>query len=119
MERRLLGRIPWRIIMRNKSQFFGIIMLTFLAALAYVVFGLLIVAVNTNYESFKKRTRQEDFHFVTAKPLDIAAVEQTYGVELEERTSWDYEFNGPVLRFRDYRQNKQTGYLRGLPAEAR
>ena len=101
MERRLLARIPRRIIMRNRSQFFGIIMLTFLAALAYVVFGLLIVAVNTNYESFKKRTRQEDFHFITAKPLDVSAIGRKYGVELEERTSWDYEFDGTVLRFFD------------------
>lgn len=95
----MLSRIPLRIAWRNKSQFLGIIFLTFLASLAYVLFNLLVVEVNANYDGFVKRTNQEDFHFVTSKPVEIEVVEKKYGLQIEERQSWDYEFDGKTLRF--------------------
>ncbi len=95
----MLKKIPLRIIWRNKSQFFGIILLTFLAALAYVLFNLLVTEVNINYRSFIKRTNQEDFHFITTKPVDIDQVEHQYGIQLEERRSWDYVFDDKTIRF--------------------
>lgn len=95
----MLSKIPLRVIWRNKSQFIGIILLTFLAALAYVLFNLLVVEVNVNYHDFIKRTNQEDFHFITTKPLDLEKVQSDYGIQLEERESWDYEFDNKTIRF--------------------
>ncbi len=95
----MLRRIPLRIIWRNKSQFLGIIFLTFLAALAYVLFSLLVTEVNTNYHSFIKRTNQEDFHFITTRPIKIDEVERLYGIQVEERCSWDYMSGDQTIRF--------------------
>lgn len=95
----MLRKIPLRIIWRNKSQFFGIIFLTFLAAMAYVLFNLLVTEVNTNYHSFIERTNQEDFHFITTKPTNIGEVERKYEVQVEERLSWDYVSGDKTIRF--------------------
>lgn len=95
----MLKKIPFRIIWRNKSQFFGIIILTFLAALAYVLFNLLVTEVNANYNDFIKRTNQEDFHFITTKPIDIDQIENRYRIQVEERLTLDYEFKNKTIRF--------------------
>ena len=95
----MLMKIPFRVILRNKSQFFGIIFLTFLAAMAYILFSLLVVQINTNYRNFVKRANQEDFHLITTKPIDVGEVEKQYGIQMEERFSWDYEFGNKTLRF--------------------
>lgn len=95
----MLVKIPFRVVWRNKSQFIGIIFLTFLAALAYVLFNLMVAEVNVNYYQFIKRTNQEDFNFITSQPVEIKKIESDYGIQLEERLSWDCEFNNKTIRF--------------------
>ncbi len=95
----MLNKIPLRVILRNKSQFIGIILLTFLAALAYVLFNLMVVEVNVNYHDFIKRTNQEDFNFITSKSVDIEKIQKDYGIQLEKRLSWDYVSDNKTIRF--------------------
>lgn len=95
----MLKRIPLRIIWRNKSQFLGIIFLVFLASLAFVAYSTLIKNINANYEKFVSKGNQEDFHFVTVKPIDEEEIARKYGLEVEEKFSWNYDFDGKTIRF--------------------
>jgi putative ABC transport system permease protein len=94
----MLQRIPWRIIKRNKSQFLGIILLVFLASFTYSLFSVLITNVDLNYQRFVEESNQETFHFVTLSPVSTEEISQKYGIALEERYSWDYDFGDKTLR---------------------
>lgn len=94
----MLQRIPLRIINRNRSQFLGIILLVFLASFAYSLFSILIANVDLNYKRFVNSSNQETFHFITLKPVDVLSVSSQFGIELEERYSWDYDFGDRTLR---------------------
>jgi putative ABC transport system permease protein len=94
----MLQKIPWRIIKRNKSQFLGIILLVFLASFAYSLFSILITNVDLNYQHFVKESNQETFHFITLSPVSTEEISQKYGIALEERYSWDYDFGDKTLR---------------------
>ncbi len=95
----MLKKIPFRIIWRNKSHFFGIIALVLLASFAYTTFSFLIVNVKQNYENFAERGNQEDFNFLTARPIEISEVEKKYGLQVEEKLLWDYSFDNKTIRF--------------------
>ena len=107
----MLNKIPIRVVWRNKSQFIGIILLTFLAALAFVLFNLMISEVNLNYSEFIKRTNQEYFNFITSKPIDVKKIQSEYGIQLEERLSWDYEFNNKTIRFFEISSKVNKPYI--------
>jgi putative ABC transport system permease protein len=83
---------------RNILHFLGIVLLLFLAVFAYVSFTDLIDSISGNYNRFKEEGNQEDFNFVTVKPIDIGYFEDKYGIKLEERFVFDYENNGKTLR---------------------
>lgn len=94
----MLNRIPLRIILRNKSQFLGIILLVFFASFTYALFSIMFTNIDSNYNEFAKNYKQEAFHFITLKPIDISEVSKRYNVEIEERLSLEYEFEGKTLR---------------------
>lgn len=94
----MLFKIPLRIMRRNVLHFLGIGLLLFLAVFAYVSFTDLIESINGNYKEFKEKGNQEDFNFATVKPIDIGYFEKKYGINIEERFTFDYEENGKTLR---------------------
>lgn len=95
----MLKRIPLRIMWRDKSHFLGIILLVLLASFGYAIFSILITNIDTNYKNFVERYNQENFHFTTFFPIDIEALENKYGVLIEEKFVWDYEYNDKLIRF--------------------
>lgn len=94
----MLKKIPFRIILRNKSQFFGIIFLVFLASFFYSLFSILISNIDMNYRNFVDRYKQEDFHFITTMPIDVGDLSKRFNLEIEERFIWDYEYGDKTLR---------------------
>lgn len=94
----MLGKIPLRVIGRNKAQFMGIILLVFLASLSYALFSILVTNVDANYGEFVSDYQQESFHFVVSKPIDTNALEKEWGITLEERFFKDVNLNDKTLR---------------------
>ncbi|MCR4428579.1 MAG: ABC transporter permease [Caldiserica bacterium] len=114
----MLGRIPLRIINRNRSQFLGIILLVFLASFAYSLFSILVANVDLNYKKFVESSNQETFHFITRDPVDVSSVSSKFRIDLEERYSWDYDFGDRTLRIFNISQkvNKPLISEGSLPA---
>lgn len=94
----MLKRIPLRIILRNRSQFLGIILLVFFASFTYALFSIMFTNIDSNYKGFKENYKQETFHFITLTPIDIEEISKKYDIEIEERLSLDYEFKDKTLR---------------------
>lgn len=94
----MLKKIPLRIILRNKSQFLGIILLVFFASFTYALFSIMTSNIDTNYRKFVQDYRQETFHFITLSPIDLEDISKKYNLDIEERILWDYEFKNKTLR---------------------
>lgn len=94
----MLNKIPLRIMFRNKSQFFGIIFLVFLASFFYSLFSILISNIDMNYKDFVDKYKQESFHFITLIPINVEEISNKFNLEIEERFSWDYEYDSKTLR---------------------
>ncbi|MBC7319847.1 FtsX-like permease family protein [bacterium] len=94
----MLKKIPLRIILRNKSQFLGIILLVFFASFTYALFSIMFADIDSNYKKFVEDYKQETFHFITLNPIDIEELSQRYNIEIEERFQADYEFKDKTLR---------------------
>lgn len=94
----MLKKIPLRIILRNKSQFLGIILLVFFASFTYALFSIMASNIDTNYKRFAQDYRQETFHFITLSPIDLENISRKYDLDIEERLLWDYEFKDKTLR---------------------
>lgn len=94
----MLKKIPLRIILRNKSQFLGIILLVFFASFTYALFSIMSSNIDSNYKRFIEEYRQETFHFITLNPINIEEISQKYSIDLEERLSLDYEFEDKTIR---------------------
>jgi len=95
----MLNKIPLRIIWRDKSHFVGIILLVFLASFVYNIFSITMTNVDTNYKNFVNKYKQENFHFITFFPIDIEGVEKKYNVEIEEKFTFDYNYDDKTIRF--------------------
>ena len=93
----MLSRIPFRLIRRNMAQFSGIILLVLLATMFYSVMAITIKNVEENYLTFKNKYNQEDAHLVTVKEIDQNTY-RDFGFILEERPSFDYNYDGKTLR---------------------
>jgi len=94
----MLNRIPIRIMIRNKSQFLGIIILVFFSSLMYALFSILVTNIDMNYKNFIERYSQESFHFITLSPINVDEISKKYSLEIEERFSWDYDLGDKTLR---------------------
>ncbi len=95
----MLKKIPLRIILRNKSQFLGIILLVFFASFTYALFSIMSSNIDSNYKRFIEDYKQETFHFITLNPINIEEISQKYSIDLEERFSLDYEVEDKIIRF--------------------
>ncbi|WP_026485770.1 ABC transporter permease [Caldanaerobius polysaccharolyticus] len=94
----VLNRIPKRTILRNKSQFLGIIILVAIASMTYALFAVSMRNIRENYDYYIKHYNQEDGHFITLQQVDRDYLKSKYGVEMEERLSYDWEEDGKTLR---------------------
>ncbi len=94
----MLKKIPLRIILRNKSQFLGIILLVFFASFTYALFSIMSSNIDSNYKRFIEDYKQETFHFITLNPINIEEISQKYSIDLEERFSLDYEVEDKIMR---------------------
>lgn len=107
----VIGKIPARIIRKNKAQYLGTIFLIFIAVLTYVSLHLSMENIIVNYRDFKDKHNQESAHFSTLKPVDLSYFEQKYNLTLEERFQKDVEWQGKTLRILSNSEKINLPYL--------
>ncbi|ABB13678.1 ABC transporter permease [Carboxydothermus hydrogenoformans] len=107
----VIGKIPGRIIRKNKAQYVGTIFLIFIAVVTYLSLQLSMENITENYRDFKEKYRQESAHFSTLKPVDVSYFEQKYNLSIEERFQKDVEWQGKTLRVLSKSQKVNLPYL--------
>jgi len=93
----IINKIAYRIILRNKSQFIGIILLIIIASICYCAFSISLGEVERNFYKFIKNTNQEDAHIIVASSLDTDNANK-YDITIEERLQYDYNYSDKTLR---------------------
>ncbi|GAV24281.1 ABC transporter permease [Carboxydothermus islandicus] len=107
----VIGKIPGRIIRKNKAQYVGTIFLIFIAVVTYLSLQLSMENITENYHDFKEKYYQESAHFSTLKPVDVSYFEKKYNLLIEERFQKDVEWQGKTLRVFSKSQKVNLPYL--------
>lgn len=101
-----------RTILENKSLYLGSIVLIIISCMLYIMLNMLSVNMSESVDAFAREYVQEDASFVTAAPLaDIASLEETYNVTIEQGASFDFDLTGDKA-LRIFRVNEKVN----LPA---
>ncbi|GAV23043.1 ABC transporter permease [Carboxydothermus pertinax] len=107
----VIGKIPGRIIRKNKAQYVGTIFLIFIAVVTYMALQLAMENITENYHDFKEKYYQESAHFSTLRPVDVSYFEKKYNLSIEERFQKDVEWQGKTLRIFSKSQRVNLPYL--------
>lgn len=83
-----------RVIMRNKAQYIGSILLVMFSCLLFVIYNVSLRGVRANEESFIKNNVLEDAKLILQKPIDdIGGLEDRFNVLIEEGKTFDFNLS--------------------------
>ncbi|WP_051514997.1 ABC transporter permease [Fervidicella metallireducens] len=97
-----------RVIMRNKAQYIGSILLVMFSCLLFVIYNVSLRGVRANEERFIENSVLEDAKLILQKPIDdISVLESRFNVLIEDGKTFDYNLNRDVT-VRVFSNNKKV-----------